>query len=98
MNLHPIPTGSVTYNTVLKRKILPLSQDGDYPVVKDIADVIELGATAEAERYKRQFSKAQAFDVMYEKALSEKIFQRESQPNRINQFTPTVLDRNDGLL
>ena len=98
LNLHPIPTGSVTYNTVLKRKILPLSQTGDYPVVKDIADIIELGATAEAERYKRQFSKAQAYDVMYEKALSEKIFQRESQPNRVNQFVPTALNRDDGIL
>jgi len=98
INFHPIPTGAITYKTIIKRRTLPLAQNYDYPVVKDIADIIELGGTAEAWRYKRQFSKAQAFDVMYEKMLSEKIYQREAQPNRINQFTPTALDRDDGIL
>jgi len=98
LNLHPVPTGAITYKLIIKRRVLPLGQDYDYPVVKDLADVIEYGATAEAWRYKKQFSKAQAMDVMYEKLLSEKIYQREAQPNRINQFVPTALSRNDGLL
>lgn len=98
LNLHPIPTGTITYGLVIKREMLPLNNDYDYPVVKDMADVIEYGACAEAWRYKRQFSKAQAMDVMYEKMLSEKIFQRESQPNRIIQMVATPLNRDDGIL
>jgi hypothetical protein len=93
-----VPSRSCVYKLRIKRRVLPLSQAYDYPLVKDVADIIELGATAEAERYKKQFSKAQAYDVMYEKMIGEKIFQREAQPNRIYQFTPQALDRDEGIL
>jgi hypothetical protein len=98
LNLHPIPTGTANYLIRIKRRILPLSQNYDYPVVKDLADIIEIGAVVEAWRYKKQFAKAQALDVLYEKMISEKIFQRESSSNRVVQFVPTALDRDDGIL
>jgi hypothetical protein len=92
------PDRATTYKIRVKRRVLPLSQNYDYPVVKDVSDIIELGATAEAERYKRQFSKAQAYDVMYEKCIGEKIFQRENRPNKIHQFFPETYDRDSGIL
>lgn len=97
IHLHPIPTGTVIYHIKAIRKILPLAQDYDYPIL-DIADTIELGAEADAERAKRQFGKAQQFELLYEKSLSEKIFQRLNQPGHIIQFIPTPLNRDNGIL
>ncbi len=98
MHIHPIHTGTVIYHAKALRRILPLYHSNDYPVVRDIADVLELGAVADGLRLKRQFSKAREYDFLFEKQLSEKIFQRDSRPNLIHQFIPTPLNRDDGLL
>ena len=97
LHVHPIPTGAIVYHIKALRRILPLSQTLDYPAL-DVSDTIELGAIADAWRYKRQFQKAKEYEFMYEKSLTEKIFQRQNRPNLIHQFIPTPLNRNDGIL
>lgn len=98
INLHPIPTGTLVYNFRVRRNVLPLNNAYDYPVIDGIGEIIELGACADAWRYKRQFQKAREFDYLYEKKLSERIFQRTAQPGVIIQMTPTSLNRDDGIL
>jgi len=61
--------------------------------ILDIEDLLELGATADAWRYKRQFGKAQAMDILFEKELSEHIFAQENQENMVHKFTPKVTSR-----
>jgi len=97
LHIHPIPTGDIVYHIKAVRRILELSQTYDYPVI-DVADTIELGAIADSWRYKRQFAKAQQYEFMYEKSVSDKIFQRLNRPDQINQFIPVVLNRDDGIL
>jgi len=98
LHLHKIPSGTVVYHIKAGRRILPLSQDYDYPVIREMADVIELGGVADALRYKRQFMKAREYEFLYEKAISEKLFKRVSQPGQVIMMNPSALNRDDGIL
>ena len=73
--------------------VKPAALSGTTENILDIEDLIELGATADAWRYKRQFDKAQAMDIMFEKELSEYIFAQENQENMVHKFTPRVQSR-----
>jgi len=73
--------------------VKPAALSGTTENILDIEDLIELGATADAWRYKRQFNKAQAMDIMFEKELSEYIFAQENQENMVHKFTPRVQSR-----
>ena len=98
LHLHFIPTGTIVYHIKAMRRILPLSQDYDYPVINEAADILELGGTADALRYKRQFMKAREYEFLYEKAISEKLFKRMSQPGQVIMLSPSALNRDDGIL
>jgi hypothetical protein len=98
LHLHPIPSGETVYHLRVKRKVLPLNQNYDYPIVSGIDNIIETGAAADAWRSKRQFSKAREYDYLYEKMLQEKIFQRVAQPNQVILTNPSALNRDDGIL
>lgn len=93
--LHYVPNAVVTISMPYIIKPLPLIEDYDYPVI-DIADLIELGAEADAWRYKRQGAKAQQLEAMFNVELQQYIFDKENQPNQITQFSPTTYD-NDNL-
>ena len=69
-----------------------LSGDTDTPLIA-CEDILEIGATADAWRYKRQFAKAQAMDILYADMLSNFIWSEENQPSYPKQFTPTTYDR-----
>lgn len=69
-----------------------LSADADTPLIP-CEDILEVGATADAWRYKRQFAKAQAMEAMYADLLSNLIWDTENQPAYPKQFTPTTYDR-----
>jgi len=92
--LHYIPTAVYTIAMPYIVNPMPLSQDYDYPVV-DIGDLIEIGTLADAWRAKRQFSKAQTMEVLFNLQLQEYIFDKENQPNMIQQFFPTTFNRDD---
>ena len=62
-----------------------LSGDTDTPI-GDFDDIIEIGAKADAWRYKRQFQKAQYFDVLYNRAVDSLMWEMENQPNASAQF------------
>lgn len=98
LHLHYIPSGALTLRVKTKRRITPLSQNYDYPVIEDVSDILEAGTQADAWRYKRQFSKANVLETQYQVMKSDRIFHEVSQPGLIHQMTPTPLQRNDGII
>jgi hypothetical protein len=98
LNIHPTPSAAATMELRTKRKVLPLSQDFDYPIIEDIDDILEVGAEADGWRYKRQFAKATALETQYQIMKSDRIQKEVAQPNIIHQFQPQVLDRDEGIL
>jgi hypothetical protein len=98
LHVYPIPDAGLTYNLRTKRRVTPLSQNYDYPIIEDVDDIIELGAQADSWRYKRQFSKANVLETQYQVMKGERIHREVAQPGIIHQFQPQVLDRDDGIL
>jgi hypothetical protein len=98
LNLYPVPSGAVTVKLRSRRRITPLSQTYDYPIIEDISDIIEIGAQADAWRYKRQFSKANTLETQYQIMKSDRIFKEVAQPGIVHQFQPEVLDRDEGII
>lgn len=89
---HYVPAEVIEISLPYIIKPLPLSQSYDYPVI-DIGDLIEIGATADAWRYKRQFNKALVLENMFTAMLQTYIFDKENEPNEIKQFVPQMYSR-----
>lgn len=94
IKFHYTPTAVATINVPYIIKPFPLSQDYDYPVI-DIGDLIEIGAIADSLRYKRQYMKANAYEVNFTHQLNDYIFDKENQPNQVHLFSPTTFDRDN---
>jgi hypothetical protein len=92
---HYVPTGVVTIAIPYYVKPFPMVNDNDYPII-DISDGIELGAMADALRYKRQFAKASVFEGQFAQFLNDYIWDKENKPNQVQQFIPATFNR-DGL-
>ena len=92
IRLHYVPTQALTIKMPYIIKPLSLIEDDDYPII-DIADLIEIGATADAWRYKRQFVKAQSYEALFQAQLADYVWDKVNQPNEIIQFRPEVFDR-----
>lgn len=92
LRLFQIPGYSATYKIPYIINPLPLSTNYDTPIV-DCSDILELGATMRAFKYKRQFSKAQEYERSYESSIVQFIWDKENQPNQIKQFNPKTYDR-----
>ena len=93
IKLHYIPTSGITIALPYIVKPLPLSQDYDYPRL-DIADLIELGAISDAWKYKRQFQKAQTYELMFTQQLADYIFDQENT-GVVQQFAPTTYNKDN---
>ena len=91
IKFHYVPTEALTVG--IPYIVKPAALSGTTENVLDIEDLIEMGATADAWRYKRQFAKAQAVDIMFEKELSEYVFAQENQENMVHKFSPKVASR-----
>lgn len=94
LHLFYIPSASVSLVIRYKRRILPLVNDYDYPII-DIADEMICGAQADAWRAKRQFSKASSLEAMYEQMVSNRIFQQEQ--NSDLSFDPIPYQRESNI-
>lgn len=88
------PTNSFTVALPYIIKPMPLVEDYDYPLI-DISDLLELGAKADVLRYKRQYQKASVFEASFVSALADYIWDKENDPNKQTQFTPTVYNRDN---
>lgn len=92
IRLHLTPNGVITVTIPYIKKVLPLSDNNDIPII-DCADILELGATEQAWRYKRQFAKAQEFERLKERAIANFIWDESNQVNQIHQFNPAPYSR-----
>jgi hypothetical protein len=85
-----------TEDTTLKLpyivKPVELSGNTDTPLIP-CESILEVGAIADCWRYKRQFAKAQAMEVMFADMLSNFIWDYENQPAQQRQFTPITYSR-----
>ena len=94
IRLHYVPSSVATISLPYIIKPMPLSQTYDYPLL-DIGDLIELGSIADAWRYKRQSTKSQQYEILFQQGLQDYIFEMENEPNQITQFSPTTFDKGD---
>lgn len=94
IGLHYVPSTAITVAVPYYIKPLPLVEDYDYPII-DIADLIELGAKADAWRYKRQGAKANDAETRFAIELQGYIWNQENQPNRITQFVPVTYNQDN---
>ena len=93
MWLHYVPTTALTIVAPYIMKPSPMYDDMDYPLL-DIADLIEIGAKADAWRYKKMFSKANVFEAQFTSGMSDYVWEKENQPNKVTQFIPQTFNRN----
>lgn len=89
IGFHYVPSSVVTMAVPYHIKPLPMTEDYDYPII-DIADLIEIGAKADAWRYKKQGAKAGDAETRFGIELNGYIWNQENQPNRITQFRPVT--------
>jgi len=94
LRLFEIPTGVYTIAFPYIVTPVDLSADADENVL-DIEDLIEIGATADAWRYKRQFAKGAAMETLFEKEMEEYIWANSNQQNKITQFKPMTFNKNN---
>jgi len=69
-----------------------LSADTDEPVL-DLHDLIEIGATADAWRYKRQGRKAQQSELVFNQLFADFVWKQDNQPNEVFQLKPVAQNR-----
>jgi hypothetical protein len=87
------PTPSAVMTISMPYQVEPTDMSGtDLPILECDYEV-ELGATAEAWRTKRQFAKAADFDQQYEQHIQHMIWRRCNAPNQIVQFAPKTYSR-----
>ncbi len=94
LRLYSIPSTAIVLSVPYITNPARLIEDGDYPIT-DICDLIEIGAMADAWREKRQFQKAQVFEMLFEKNIEEYIWDDENSANRVTQFKPATFNRDD---
>ena len=92
VRFHYTPNGVVTIKMPYIRRPYPLFNDYDQPII-DCADIIELGATAMAWRYKRQFSKAQEYERLYNVAFDTFVWDKENSFNQVKHTLPKPYSR-----
>lgn len=80
IRLHYTPDSSYTIKVPYIINPMPLSSDYDQPII-DCADVLELGATMKAWRYKRQMAKAVEYERQYKEAVQTLIWSKENSFN-----------------
>lgn len=92
IKFHYYPSASATIALPYIVKPTELSSDSDTTLLP-IEDLLELGAIADAWRYKRQFAKAAEYEARFSIELQKYIWSEENQPNEIKQFVPTDYGR-----
>lgn len=93
LQLFYIPVATTSVIVRYKKRVLPLVNDYDYPLI-DLADEMIFGAQADAWRAKRQFSKAAALEAQYEDLVEKRMYQQEQTHDVTFDPTPYPRDTN----
>ncbi len=94
IKFHYAPAASITVALPYIVKPTELSGDTD-TTLAPIEDLLELGAIADAWRYKRQFAKAAEYETRFAIELQKYIWNEENQPNQVHQFIPATFNRDN---
>jgi hypothetical protein len=86
------PSSAISVRMPYQISPTALSTTTDLPIIA-CEDAMELGATADAWRYKRQFTKAADYEMLYEKSISILIWDKINQVNELTMFNPKPYDR-----
>lgn len=88
----PTPANSFTANISYLHKFLKMTDDNDIPPI-ECDTVIEAGAIADAQRYKKMYARAADWEAMFEKRLIELTWDRENSPNLMHRMSPETYNR-----
>ena len=88
MKLYPVPATALTLAVPYIISPTAMSVDADEPIL-DFADLLETGAKADAWRYKKQFQKASIMEALFEKELSDWIWDNANETNEVQQAYPS---------
>jgi hypothetical protein len=91
IKFHYAPSASITVTLPYILKPTDLSADADTTILP-VEDLLEIGAIADAWRYKRQGAKANDYETRFGIELQKFIWNQENQPNMVNQFMPTTFN------
>jgi len=75
---------------------LDMSASTEVPCI-ECERAIEYGAACDAWMHKRQFAKAGWYEQLYEKEISNLMWDKTNQPNLLHMMSPAALDRNEGI-
>jgi hypothetical protein len=92
VRFYPIPSAVISISMPYMLDAGDMSADTDLPVI-DCDYEVELGATADAWRTKRQFAKAADFDQQFEQHIQHMIWRRCNSPNQMVQFIPRTFPK-----
>ena len=92
IRLFPNPAAVAVISMPYIKAPTDMSATTDLPIL-ECDHAVELGATADAWRTKRQFAKAGDFDGQYERKINTMIWNLANQPNRIVQFRPNTYNK-----
>lgn len=88
-----VNTPASVYSLEIPYSIEPTDLSGSvYPIIP-CEQALEYGATADAQRFKRQYAKALDYEQLYEKAINTLIWDYHNQPNQINLTLPQAASR-----
>jgi hypothetical protein len=93
LRLVPISNITLDLEMIYTQKAMPMNQVYDYPLL-DCEDILEAGATADAWKYKRQNSKADYWENIFEKRLDDWMWSRENKSDMAHFFKPSTYSRN----
>lgn len=88
-----VPAGSYEMDIRYVRQVAPMTQTDDFPII-DVADAIELKATADGWRAKRQYGWAADHETLYERWVDRYIQSRIS--GMVHQADVTPYPRDTG--
>lgn len=92
IRFHQTPNSVITVKLPYIARPAELSADTDEPIL-GLEDLVEIGATADAWRYKKQFAKATAMETLFERALSDYIWEKDNQADQVHTFKPKPYSR-----
>lgn len=88
-----IPTTAITLQFPYQIQPTALVSPADGTIIP-CEDIIILGATADAWKYKRQFGKSQDMELLYERGINSLIWDKENQVNQVKTFPVNPYPRN----
>lgn len=94
IRFHYVPSAAATVALPYIVKPSALSADSDQPIL-DLEDLIEIGATADLYRRKREFSKAKDMEVLFQQELDDYIWEKYNKKNFVHQFRPSTFNRDN---